>query len=86
MTKEQAMEKIQKLLRLANSQNENEAQSAMLMAQKLMAQYKIELSQVEDAEVDHNVVEEEADKRLTLLLGKDSLLILLQRTFNVKLM
>lgn len=61
MTREQALEKIQKLLKLTQSTNENEAQSAMLMAQKLMAQYKIEMSAVEDTE-DHKVVEEKVGK------------------------
>ena len=59
----QLIEKIRKLLNLAKSNNENEAQSAMLMAQKLMAQHDIEMSQVEDAPVDHSVLEEEADKK-----------------------
>ena len=82
MTKEQVIEKIQKLLRLANSQNENEAQSAMLMAQKLMAQYKIELSQVEDAEIDHNVVEEEADKKAHSTAWKRQLALLIAQSFQ----
>lgn len=82
MTKEQVIEKIQKLLRLANSQNENEAQSAMLMAQKLMAQYKIELSQVEDAEIDHNVVEEEADKKAHSTAWKRQLALLIAKNFQ----
>ena len=61
--KEKIIDRIRKLLALATSSNENEAQSAMLMAQKLMAQHNIEMSQVEDAPVDHEVVEEEADKK-----------------------
>ena len=60
---EQVIEKIRKLLNLSQSSNENEAQSAMLMAQKLMAQYNIAMSQVEDAVEDHDVVEESADKK-----------------------
>lgn len=82
MTKEQAMEKIQKLLRLASSQNENEAQAAMLMAQKLMAQYKIELSQVEDAEIDHNVMEEDADKKAHSTAWKRQLALLIAKNFQ----
>ena len=41
MDKMKAIDKIEKLLSLATSNNENEAQSALLMARKLMAQYKI---------------------------------------------
>lgn len=42
MTKEQAIEKIKKCLELANDKaNENEAKSALLMAQKLMAKYNV---------------------------------------------
>lgn len=42
MTKEQAIEKIQKLLALADDKaNENEAKAALLMAQKLMAKYDV---------------------------------------------
>lgn len=82
MTKEQAIAKIQKLLKLTNSQNENEAQSAMLMAQKLMAQYKIEMSQVEDVEVDHNVVEEAADKKPHATAWKRQLALLIAKNFQ----
>lgn len=63
MENEKIIDKIRKLLALATSSNENEAQNAMLMAQKLMAQHNIEMSQVEDAPVDHDVLEEEADKK-----------------------
>lgn len=42
MTNEQAIEKITKLLALANNNpNENEAQTALLQAQKLMAKYNV---------------------------------------------
>ena len=42
MTKEQAIEKIKKCLELANDKgNENEAKAALLMAQKLMAKYNV---------------------------------------------
>lgn len=46
---EKMMEKIKNLLDLANNNpNENEAIAAALKAQKLMAQYNIELAQLED--------------------------------------
>lgn len=42
MTKEQAIEKIKKCLELANDKaNESEAKAALLMAQKLMAKYNV---------------------------------------------
>lgn len=44
----QAIEKIQKLLALSKSSNSNEAQSAMLMAQRLMIKYKISQKDVEE--------------------------------------
>lgn len=44
MTKEQAIDKIKKCLELANDQaNEHEAKSALLMAQKLMAKYNVNI-------------------------------------------
>lgn len=61
MEKDKIINKIQKLLALASSKNENEAQTAMLMAQKLMAIHNIEMSQVETVGVDNNVIEEQAD-------------------------
>lgn len=63
MDKDKIINKIRKLLALASSKNENEAQSAMLMAQKLMAIHNIEMSQVEAVEVDNKVIEEEADAK-----------------------
>lgn len=43
-------EKIRKLLSLASSPNENEARSALLMAQKLMAKHKLSEGDFEDKE------------------------------------
>lgn len=63
MEKDKIINKIQKLLALASSKNENEAQAAMLMAQKLMALHNIEMSQVETVGVDHKVIEAQADKK-----------------------
>ena len=51
MTKEQVIEKIKKLLALANDNcNDNEAQAALLMAQKLMAKHNVhvEVSDMEE--------------------------------------
>ena len=63
INKEEWIEKIRKLLALAESSNENEAQAAMLMAQKLMAKHHLELSEIQDAPVDHDVLEQEGDKK-----------------------
>lgn len=49
--KEKIIEKIKKALALSNNnKNTNEAQAAMLMAQKMMAKYHIEMQEVEDVE------------------------------------
>ena len=40
------IDKIEKLIALSNSDNENEAKAAMLKAQELMAKYEIEMSQI----------------------------------------
>lgn len=82
MTQEKVIDKIRKLLALATSSNENEAQSAMLMAQKLMAQHNIEMSQVEDAPIDHEVIEEEADKKRHRTKWKRSLADVCANNFN----
>lgn len=63
MEKDKIINKIQKLLALASSKNENEAQAAMLMAQKLMALHNIEMSQVENNATDHKVIEDQADEK-----------------------
>ena len=41
MDREAALEKIRKCLALSESPNENEARTALLMARRLMAEYKI---------------------------------------------
>lgn len=49
--KEKIIEKIKKALALANNnKNPNEAQAAMLMAQKMMAKYHIAMQEIEEAE------------------------------------
>ena len=51
MTTEQAIEKIKKCLALANDNgNENEAKTALLQAQKLMAKYNISIEMTETEE------------------------------------
>lgn len=59
--KEKIIEKIKKALALANdNKNPNEAQAAMLMAQKMMAKYHIEMQEVEE-KVETEVQEDEID-------------------------
>ena len=49
MNKKQLVEKVKKLLALAgNNPNENEAQAAMLKAQKMIAEYNLEITDVEE--------------------------------------
>ena len=47
MMNEKIIEKIKKLLSLAESNNENEALSSLTKARKLMAKYKIEMSEIQ---------------------------------------
>lgn len=58
---EQIMEKIQKLLALSESDNEHEAISASLMAQKLLAKYNIDLEAVTGKEEEQEIEEVRAD-------------------------
>ena len=58
-SREKILEKIEKLLALAgNNPSENEAISAALKAQELMAKYNIELADLEGKSLDQNIVEE----------------------------
>lgn len=55
---------IRKLLALSQSSNENEAQAALLKAQELLAKYHFNLDEIKDQEeIDHEVIEEDADKK-----------------------
>jgi hypothetical protein len=47
MTRQQIIDKIQKLLALANSSNENEAKSAAAMAQALLTKYNLTMTDIE---------------------------------------
>lgn len=49
MNKEKAIDKIRKLLRLSHSDNPGEAENALLMARKLMAEHKLSERDVADA-------------------------------------
>lgn len=54
---EQIMEKVKKLLSLAESDNEHEAISASLMAQKLLAKYNIDIEAVTGKEKEEEIEE-----------------------------
>lgn len=60
MENEKILEKIKKLFALAgNNPSEEEAKSAVLMAQKLMTEYDIEYSEVENVDIEkHEEIEE----------------------------
>ncbi|GMQ60314.1 DUF2786 domain-containing protein [Vallitalea sediminicola] len=57
---ESIIEKVQKLLRLAESQNEYEAQSAVAKARLLMARYKLSMNDIQEKE--DKVVQGETEK------------------------
>ena len=50
------IDKIEKLIRLSNSDNENEARAAMLKAQELMAKYEIDREKISDGKEERTVV------------------------------
>ena len=58
---EEVMEKIKKLLALSQSDNEHEAISASLMAQKLLAKYNIDIASVNGEEKEQQCEEIRAD-------------------------
>lgn len=58
MTREEVIDKVSKLFALGESDNEHEAQSAIAMAQKLMAKYHLEISDVKCNSTDSKLVHE----------------------------
>lgn len=58
---EAVMEKIQKLLALSESDNEHEAVSASLMAQKLLAKYNLSIEEINGGEEEATIEETRAD-------------------------
>ena len=57
MTKGELITRIKKLLALSDSSNPNEAAIALSRAQKLMQQYHIEMSELEDSVISERVIE-----------------------------
>lgn len=71
MDRDAAMEKIRKCLALSSSPNENEARTALLMARRLMAEYKIGSGE----ELDGEQVPEERTTAVTFTTIRDNWVI-----------
>lgn len=69
MTRKEALEKIKKCLSLSDSENLNESQSAMLMAQRLMLKYSISHNSLNEKEIEIKRV-----KNITIIFGKKRLM------------
>lgn len=81
------MEKIQKLLSLANSDNENEAKMATARANELLIKYNLNLQQIEDHQNDYMVQTiEDKNAGLTLKPHHNLIADLLMEFFFVKIM
>lgn len=84
----QILEKISKALRLGNNNtNENEAQSAILAAQRLMAKYHVSEEDVNDflnenEKQDEQVIEENADNEMNNDKWKRRLMITIAKNFR----
>ena len=84
----QILEKISKTLRLGtNNTNENEAQSAILAAQRLMAKYRISEEEINDflnenEKQDTEVVEEQAENEMNNDKWKRRLMITIAKNFR----
>lgn len=84
----QILDKISKALRLGeNNSNENEAQNAILVAQKLMAKYRITQEDINDFvnekdNQDVEVIEEKTAKEVNNDKWKRSLMITIARNFR----
>jgi hypothetical protein len=66
-TNDALLKKISKLLALGNSANENEAQSAMAMAQALMDKHNIEMTDIEHATQEFTKLDFSVGKRVSRL-------------------
>lgn len=84
----QILEKISKALRLGtNNNNENEAQSAILAAQRLMAKYRISEEEIsdfldEDSEKSNEVIEEQTENEINNDKWKRKLMITIAKNFR----
>lgn len=84
----QILEKISKALRLGkDNNNENEAQAAILAAQRLMAKYKISEEEIHDflnenEQQDHEVIEEQAENETNNDKWKRRLMVTIAKNFR----
>ena len=84
----QILDKISKALRLGkDNNNENEAQSAILAAQRLMAKYKISEEDIKDflnenEKAEDKVIEENADGEINNAKWKNRLMITIAKNFR----
>jgi hypothetical protein len=76
--------KIQKLLSLANSSNENEAKSAMNMANKLLLEYNLSIQQIADHKSEYEF-KDVGEEILVLGLRQRLIIALLRNHFFVEL-
>lgn len=79
------VEKIQKLLSLANSSNENEAKSATNKANELLLKYNLNLQEVEDHQNEYGI-QNIAETGLTIKPHQNMITDLLQKYFFVKIL
>lgn len=84
----QILDKISKTLRLGtNNNNENEAQSAILTAQRLMAKYHISKEEInnflnENEKQDEEIIEEQAENEINNEKWKNRLMIIIAKNFR----
>ena len=62
---EKTIDKIKKLLALASSPNEHEAQSALLKAQELLAKHNLTINDVDSSEAEESVIQHRVDISFT---------------------
>lgn len=83
MDEQSAIQKIKKCLKLAeNNPNQNEAENAMLMAQRLMALHNIEARQLNLVELENNVVDTNITDYAKMPWWKKSLSVIIGNNFK----
>ena len=82
MEKTEIMNKINKLLKLAKSSNENEAKAAMLRVQELLMKNKLTMAEVKNAPEDSKVLESESCISYTKGRWKSYLATVIAENFN----
>jgi len=85
MNQDRIIEKIQKLLQLANSDNENEAKSATNRANELLLKYNLNLQQINDYQTEYGT-KDVASTGLTLKPYQKMIAQLLQEFFFVRIL